>query len=47
VPWAADVAAGGEAVVQCITVRRSWSFASGASVTLLRLGTPLPPEKGC
>jgi hypothetical protein len=47
VAWAADVESGGEAVVQCITVRRSWSFVSGASVTLLRLGAPLPPEKGC
>ena len=47
VAWAADAAAGGEAVVQCITVRRSWSFVSGASVTLLRLSAPLPPEKAC
>lgn len=47
VAWAADVALGGEAVVQCITVRRSWGFVSGASVTLLRLSAPLPPEKGC
>ena len=47
VAWAADATAGGEAVVQCITIRRSWSFVSGASVTLLRLGAPLPPEKAC
>lgn len=47
VAWAADVASGGPAVVQCITVRRSWSFVSGASVNLLRLSAPLPPEKGC
>jgi len=47
VAWAADATAGGEAVVQCITVRRRWSFVSGASVTLLRLSAPLPPEKSC
>jgi hypothetical protein len=47
VAWAADVTAGGLAVVQCITVRRNWSFLSGASVTLLRLSAPLPPEQGC
>ncbi len=47
VAWAADAAAGGVAIVQCITVRRRWSFVSGASVTLLRLSAPLPPEKGC
>ena len=47
VAWAADVAAGGAAVVQCVTVRRSWSFLSGASVSLLRLSAPLPPETGC
>lgn len=47
VAWAADATAGGEAVVQCITVRRRWSFVSGASVSLLRLSAPLPPEKSC
>jgi len=47
VAWAADAVAGGVAVVQCLTVRRRWSFVSGASVTLLRLGAPLPLEKGC
>jgi len=47
VAWAAAAEKGGEAVVQCLTVRRSWSFASGASVTLLRLSAPIPPEKGC
>lgn len=47
VAWAADLARGSEAVVQCITVRRDWSLLSGASVTLLRLSAPLPPEKGC
>lgn len=47
VAWAADVSSGGRAVVQCLTVRRSWSFISGASVTLLRLGAPIPPETGC
>ncbi len=47
VAWAADAAAGGAAVVQCITVRRRWSFVSGASVTLLRVSAPLSPEKSC
>ena len=47
VAWAADATAGGAAVVQCVTVRRGWSFTRGASVTLLRLSAPLPPEKGC
>lgn len=47
VAWAADAAAGGEAVVQCVTVRRRWSLTSGSSVTLLRLGAPLPLEKSC
>ncbi len=47
VAWAADATAGGVAVVQCVTVSRSWSFVSGASVSLLRLSAPLPPEKGC
>lgn len=47
VAWAADATSGGEAVVQCITVRRRWSLLSGASVTLLRLSAPVPPEKSC
>ncbi|MDQ3630798.1 MAG: hypothetical protein M3417_05890 [Actinomycetota bacterium] len=47
VAWAADATSGGEAIVQCVTVRRRWSFVSGASVTLLRLSAPLPPEKSC
>ena len=47
VAWAVDVEDGSPAVVQCITVRRDWSLVSGASVTLLRLSAPLPPEKGC
>ena len=47
VAWAANATAGGEAVVQCVTVRRRWSLVAGASVTLLRLSAPLPPEKGC
>lgn len=47
VAWAADATSGGAAVVQCVTVRRSWSFVSGASVSLLRLSAPLPPETGC
>lgn len=47
VAWAADATSGGEAVVQCVTVRRRWSSVSGASVTLLRLSAPLPPEKSC
>jgi len=47
VAWAANATAGGEAVVQCVTVRRRWSLVAGASVILLRLSAPLPPEKGC
>ena len=47
VAWAANATGGGEAVVQCVTVRRRWSLIAGASVTLMRLGAPLPPEKGC
>ncbi len=47
VAWAAALESGSEAVVQCVTVRRDWSLVSGASVTLLRLSAPLPPEKGC
>ncbi len=45
--WATDVARGGRAVVQCVTVRRKWSFVSGSSITLLRLSAPIPPESGC
>lgn len=47
VAWAVDVTNSSPAVVQCVTVRRDWSFLSGASVTLQRLSAPLPPEKGC
>jgi len=47
VAWAANATAGGEAVVQCVTVRHRWSLIAGASVILLRLSAPLPPEKGC
>ena len=47
VAWAADVAHGGRAVVECVTVRRGWRFTSGASVTLLRLSAPIPSESGC
>lgn len=47
VAWAADATRGGVAVVQCVTVRRDWGPIAGASVTLLRLSAPLPPEKGC
>lgn len=47
VAWAAEAGRGGEAVVQCVTVRRSWGPVAGASVTLLRLGAPIPPESGC
>lgn len=47
VAWAANATAGGRAVVQCVTVRRGWNLVAGASVTLLRLSAPLPPEKGC
>lgn len=47
VAWAADATRGGAAVVQCVTVRRNWGLLAGASVTLLRLSAPLPPEKGC
>jgi len=34
-------------VVQCVTVTRSWSFISGASVTLRRLSAPIGNEAGC
>ena len=47
VAWAANATSGGAAVVQCVTVRRRWSLLSGASVTLLRLSAPLPPERSC
>ena len=47
VAWAANATSGGEAIVQCVTVRRGWSFLSGASVTLLRLSAPVPLEKSC
>ncbi len=47
VAWAADVAGGSPAVVQCVTVRRRWSVLSGASISLLRLSAPLPLEQGC
>ncbi len=47
VAWAADAQAGGPAVVQCVRVRREWSFAAGASITLLRLGPPIGGTSDC
>jgi hypothetical protein len=47
VAWAADAEAGGPAVVQCVRVRREWSFAAGASITLLRLGPPIGGTSDC
>jgi len=47
VAWAADPEAGGEAVVQCVRVRRDWSFAAGASITLLDLGPPIGGTSDC
>lgn len=34
-------------VVQCIEVRRTGSFLTGISVTLLSLGAPIPNEADC
>jgi hypothetical protein len=47
VAWAADAEQGGRAVVQCVQVRREWSFAAGASITLLRLGPPIGGTSDC
>ncbi len=47
VAWAAGAEEGGAAVVQCVTVRREWSFAAGASITLLRLGPPIGGTSDC
>jgi len=46
VAWAI-VDRNGLPVVQCATVRRRWSFASGASVRLLRLSAPIGNESDC
>lgn len=37
----------GPTVVQCATVRRTWSFTSGARVTLVRLSAPIGLTAGC
>lgn len=37
----------GPTVVQCARVRRTWSFTSGADVTLLRLSAPIGLTAGC
>jgi len=47
VAWAADAEEGGAAVVQCIRVRREWSFAAGASTSLLALGPPIGATSEC
>ena len=47
VAWAADAEKGGRAVVQCVRVRREWSFAAGASISLLRLGPPIGGTSDC
>jgi hypothetical protein len=46
VAWA-DVDHNGLPVVQCVTVRRTWNFLTGASVTLGRLSAPIGNEAGC
>lgn len=46
VAWAV-ISQDGEAIVQCVTVRRSWSFVHGATVSLRRLSAPIDPEAGC
>jgi hypothetical protein len=46
VAWA-DVQHDSLPVVQCVTVKRSWSFVTGASVTLGRLSAPIGNEAGC
>lgn len=47
VAWAAGAEEGGAAVVQCVTVRREWSFAAGASISLLDLGPPIGGTSDC
>jgi len=47
VAWAADAEEGGAAVVQCVRVRREWSFAAGASISLLDLGPPIAGTSDC
>jgi len=47
VAWAADAERGGPAVVQCVRVRREWSFAAGASISLLDLGPPIGGTSDC
>jgi hypothetical protein len=46
VAWAV-VDRNGLPVVQCATIRRRWSFASGGSVTLVRLSAPIGNEAEC
>jgi hypothetical protein len=46
VAWA-DVEHDGLPVVQCVTVKRTWNFLTGASVTLGRLSAPIGNEAGC
>lgn len=46
VAWA-DVDHDGLPIVQCVTVKRTWNFVTGASVTLGRLSAPIGNEAGC
>lgn len=46
VAWSV-VSRSGLPVVQCVTVRRSWSFIDGSSVSLRRLSAPIGNEAGC
>ncbi len=46
VAWA-DVENDGLPIVQCVTVKRTWSFVTGASVTLGRLSAPIDNEASC
>ncbi len=46
VAWA-DVDNDGLPIVQCITVKRTWNFVTGASVTLGRLSAPIDNEANC
>ncbi|HEX6389829.1 MAG TPA: hypothetical protein VFZ89_10285 [Solirubrobacteraceae bacterium] len=46
VAWA-DVDRDSLPVVQCVTVKRTWNFLTGASVTLGRLSAPIGNEAAC
>lgn len=46
VAWAI-VSRNGRPVVQCVTVRHTWSFVSGSTVSLRRLSAPIDNEAGC